>query len=107
MSAKETFTVKLKSNRKTGGQELLIEGDLGSANAEALKKKLQANEYTGDLNITIQNVDSLDLTAIQLLYSTLKSLSVKGFHSTVSVALSDRHDAILRNTGFTEFIRKQ
>jgi len=107
MSAKQTFTVKLKANRNTNNQELTLEGDLGAGNAEALRKKLLSSDFKSDLDIRMQKIDTLDLTSIQVVYSLMKTLALKGYKSTVSAVLSDRHEAIMRNTGFTEFTRKQ
>ncbi|MFZ5941679.1 MAG: STAS domain-containing protein [Bacteroidota bacterium] len=105
--SKQAFTLKLKNDRKSGEQELLIEGDLGTGSAEALKNKLQSAEYGSSVVIRLRKIESFDLSTVQILYSVLKTLSLKGINARIDADLSERHEKLISANGFNEIIRKQ
>ncbi len=100
-----SYSVRLKVDNKTKMQTLILEGELGIGNADAIKSKLQTLNFTSDLSIKIKNVETLDLSSLQLIYSLVKTLHSKGFKTSIESELPERMQESLRNTGFLDIVK--
>ncbi len=100
-----SFNVRLKVDNKTKMQTLVLEGELGISNANAIKAKLLAMNFTSDLSIKIKNVETLDLSSLQLIYSLVKTLHSKGLKANIESELPERMQESLRNTGFLDIVK--
>ena len=97
MRTKKDATAKIQS--------LIIEGDLGVSNAEALKAKLLAIDFKYDVSIQLTNIETVDMAGIQIIYSLTKSLTAKGLNPKLKAELNERQAEVLRNTGFYDFFK--
>jgi anti-anti-sigma regulatory factor len=105
MNNDESYQVLLEVDSTSKMQNLFLEGELGIANAEAIRLKLLSMDFTGDVNIKLRNVETLDLSSLQLVYSFIKSLHSKGFKANLESELPERMKDSLKNTGFLEFVK--
>jgi len=105
MNNDESYQVMLEVDSATKMQNLIFEGELGIANAEAIKQRLLSMDFSGDVTIKIRNVETLDLSGLQLVYSFIKTLHSKGYKASIESDLSDRMKESLLNTGFSEFVK--
>jgi anti-anti-sigma regulatory factor len=105
MKNEASFTVKTKKDASAKVQSLIIEGDIGVSNAQAIRAKLMAIDFKYDVNIQLINIETLDMAGIQIIYSLTKTLASKGLKSSLSAELNDRTSEVLRNTAFTEFFK--
>ena len=74
-------------------------------NAVDLKKKICAAKMTSEnIKIQISNIDNLDLTFIQLIYSLKNNLSELGKKVEIHSELPENTEKLLRNSGFNKII---
>jgi anti-anti-sigma regulatory factor len=105
MNNDQSFAVHSKKDSASKIQNLIIEGDLGAGNAEAIKAKLLSTDFKYDVNIQLTKIEALDLACLQLIYSLIKTLMAKGLKVTIKTDLSERLEESVRNTGFIDLLK--
>jgi anti-anti-sigma regulatory factor len=104
----KTFSIKTSANKNAGTQTVVIEGDLGINNAEAIKKAVSAIKFNAE-NITLElrNIEKFDITSIQLFRAFKNNFTGKGEKINVISEFPQEIERLLVNTGFETFINKQ
>ena len=100
------FDIRSKKENGSKTQTLVLEGDLSIRNAALIKKKLAAVKFTGDIiRIHLNNVDNLDITIIQIMYSLVNTLENQGKKIEIYSELPDDLEKVLINAGFSEITK--
>jgi anti-anti-sigma factor len=95
--------VRERGKKDEKSAEILIEGDFSIAYAEKVKEKLQdVLEQYDKIEVKIQNLENIDLSAIQLLISLRKSMPADKFKLTL--ILRDDLKPLLEHAGFKDII---
>ncbi len=92
----------IKTNEKVNKKPVYrIEGDYSINNIERIKEELKKIlENDKKIHLDIKNIENIDLTAIQLLYSLKKYLK-EDF--SFGIELKEDQKQILLNSGFGKF----
>ena len=99
------LSIKLREKGKKEDRtaELIIEGDLTITYVEKFRDKvLDVMENYPKIDIKLQNIENIDLCAIQLLLSIRQSISPERFK--LHVALRDDLKRLVEHAGFAEKI---
>lgn len=98
---KTNITPKTRTKKSTKKATVLHEGDLTINNTQKIKKEMLSvmNKFK-NINIIVKNVDDLDLSYIQLLYSFYKTALDKRKTVALDMELPDDIKMIVRNSGF-------
>lgn len=97
----KTFLIKTSNNKDTKEHTLLLQGDLGIKNAEALREAIMALKFgTDTIVIELKNVEKLDLTTIQNVTALKNSLMESGKKVDIRLDVSQDIERLLNNTGF-------
>ena len=100
---KKTFELRSLKKRGSDTQTLFLGGDLSIRNAALIKKKIEAVKFSGDnVIIHLTNVDKLDITIIQMLYSLINKLSHLGKETKILSELPEDLQKVMGNAGFKE-----
>lgn len=95
----------IKATGKTNKEkkaDVLLQGELSIYNAEEIKKKLiSAVNKHKNINVTLKNIENLDLAGIQLLYSCSKTCSKLNKKVTFNIELPRDIETIIENSGFS------
>lgn len=97
-------TYNIRNNSGTGGNEqsLVLEGDLSIRNSPSILKALQGAKLEAETNIiSLKNVEKLDITTLQLLWSLKKKIEGAGKKLVFDAELSADIRRLMANTGFS------
>ena len=95
--------VREKGNKEERIAELSVEGDLTISHADKLRDKLlDIMENYPKLEIKVQRAENIDLSIVQLLVSTAKTLGPEKFK--MSVALTEDQKRLLSRAGLFEIL---
>ena len=104
---KNTFDIKSRKEKGSKTQTLVFEGDLSFKNAVLIKKRMDALKITGDtIRFQLLNVDNLDITFIQMIYSLVSPLKNKGKEIEIISEIPEDMKKVLINAGFKEMTNK-
>jgi hypothetical protein len=101
-----TFNVHSRFDKKSKTQVLLLEGEFGLKYIDRIKSRIDSIHFdSSKITIELKDINSIDLSTIQLVYSLKKTLCDKG--KTVNIISEIPEDIIpvLRNTGFHDFLK--
>jgi len=99
------FKITKVKNRDPEHQELIFEGDISIFNSVEIQKKIRKlNLKARTVQITLRNIDSLDLSGIQILLSLKKSFAENQARLNIVSGLSDKTTTLLRHTGFEQIL---
>lgn len=103
------MSFKLKSEHvpgTTANQEnLVIQGRLTIENIQDIKTKLQeAVANFQNIQIYVEQVEAIDLTFLQLLYSLKRSFSETSKNISFNLMLSDENKTLLRQSGLESLL---
>lgn len=105
---KSRFTMTPSANKNEKSTTVTLEGDLSLKNMNELKKLLSQNlEKYNLFKVIVENVNTIDLGAIQLLQSFSWSASQKGKKVHFDFNLPEDHRILLERAGFEELIREK
>jgi len=112
MAKNQKFTFKVQQPKGKGKEQspvqLILQGDLSIDNAVDVKKQLQENlKKHKSFNVKVSNVDSLDLTFIQLLQRFVWDAQLQDKTVDVSFSLPDDITMLLKNAGFEPFLKQE
>jgi anti-anti-sigma regulatory factor len=97
--------------QKTGDKisgKISLEGELTLINAQEIKTKLyEALKKYQVLKVSVQNVLSLDLSTIQLLYALSKTAGEMKKAVTFTIVLPPEIEPLLRKAGFRSLLENQ
>lgn len=80
-----------------------IEGDVSLVHIEEIKNKLMDEiKKTNDITIELQNIENIDLSTIQLLYSIKKTKETQNKKTILNIDLSDELQLLLKRSGCGE-----
>ena len=99
------ISIRLKEHGKKDEKsaEVFIEGEFSIGNAERVKDKLlEVMEQYDKIDVKVQNLENIDLSAIQLLLSLRKSLPIDKFRLTV--VLREDFKPIIEHAGFNDIL---
>ena len=103
---KNKFNIKSRKEKGSKTQTLVLEGDLSFRNAALIKKKINAVKFSDDtISIHLTNVDNLDITIIQMLYSLSNKLGDQGKKTKIISELPEDLNKVIGNAGFKELIK--
>ena len=98
------FSIRTRKDKKTNSQHLMFEGDIGLKCIDQIKTRIDSVEIDSkNIVIELNNIRSIDLSTVQLIYSIRKSLMNKGINVVLVTDISEEILQILRNTGFDDF----
>jgi ABC-type transporter Mla MlaB component len=96
---------KVNYSNKKGVSELEFSGQLNINNIEKITENLKANLKTGkSLHIKTKDIENLDLTFIQLVYSLIKQRKNEGIEVNTSINVPKELKQLIINSGFSGFI---
>ena len=82
---------------------LVLKGDLGIRHAAQIKKKLETVKFSAEqVSIQMKEVENLDLTVIQMIYSLAGSLEKEGKKTELSMNTGEEMAKLLSRSGFRE-----
>ncbi len=94
----KSFNIQITENKNT--TEIILSGNLNVSNSEAIHKKIQnLMKKPKNLRINISDVESIDLSMVQVLYSAQKSLLHEGKELTVKPNLPFDLSLLMEKTG--------
>jgi hypothetical protein len=101
----KTFIIKTLNEDGSKAETLVIEGDLGIKNAEAIKSAIKSiNIKMNSVKIYLKNVGKLDITTIQTIRAFSNDLGNKGKTVSLIAELPSEIERLLTNTGFDKII---
>ena len=94
------FKLIQTSDKKNNAVNLQILGNLTIKNSDSLKKKLieSENKYN-ELNITLKDIERIDISVMQLFYSLKKICYEKNKKIIFSTHFSDEISELLKHSG--------
>ncbi len=97
--------VDIKTKNKINKEkkaDVLLQKELSINNAEEIKKKLMSalNKHK-NINVTLKNIENLDLAGIQLLYSCSRTCRKLNKKVTFNIELPEDIETIVENSGFS------
>jgi MFS superfamily sulfate permease-like transporter len=101
-----TFNVHTRVDKKSKTQVLLLEGEFGLKYIDRIKSRIDSINFdSSNIVIELKNINSIDLSTVQLVYSLKKTLCDKG--KTVNIVSEIPEDIvpIIRNAGFYDFLK--
>lgn len=104
---KKNYKIQYEQDDKTKNFHLILEGHLGYDNITAIKEELLSiGLRCGKTLIQINNVNTFDISSIQLILSIKKTLENQDASSEVEIEtlLNEEHKLLIRNSGFNEII---
>lgn len=94
------FKLIQNSNKKNKISNIEIQGNLTINNSESIKKKLiEALNNFNELNITLKNINKIDISIIQLFYSLNKICNEKNKKIIFGTYFSDEISELLKHSG--------
>jgi ABC-type transporter Mla MlaB component len=100
-----TNSYKIVHKKKDGGIDLVFSGQLTINNIEKITTEIKTIlEKPTAINIQVKEVENLDLTFVQLIYSIKNSGKKNNFKVTLSVSLSEELKSLVANAGFDSFL---
>lgn len=94
-------TFNIVSSKGPKGVTVILEGDLGIKNTEAVRNALMALKLNSDsVTFHLKNVEKLDITSIQNIRALKNNLVSQGRKVTVNAELPPEIERLLKNTGF-------
>ena len=95
----------IKYNNKKGALNIVFSGQLTINNIDKIAESLKSNiKKIKSVNITTENVENIDLTFVQILYSIMKNGKNNGFEVYTSINVPDDLKLLLTNAGFSGVI---
>lgn len=99
------YNIRIRKEKKSKTQHLYFEGEIGINTIDQIKTRIEAIHFESDqVFVTLKNITSFDLSAVQLLYSLRKSLSYASKKVKIASDMPGNISVILRNTGFEDII---
>ncbi|HYX07381.1 MAG TPA: hypothetical protein VE912_11665 [Bacteroidales bacterium] len=96
------FQLKPGKGKNQKSASITIGGDFTINNITELKKSItDAIDAYDKINLSVNNPDNIDLTAIQLLISLQKSASVKNTELNLNFSVPEDLSLILEHSGFS------
>ncbi len=103
---KNKFDIKSRKEKGSKIQTIILEGDLSFKNAVLIKKKMDTLKITGDtIRFQLLNVDNIDITFIQMIFSLVNPLKNKGKEIEFISELPEDMKKVLINAGFKEMTK--
>ncbi|MCK5823175.1 MAG: STAS domain-containing protein [Bacteroidales bacterium] len=94
------FKLIQNSDKKNKISNIEIQGNLTIKNSDSLKKKLiESEEKYNELNITLKDIEKIDVSAIQLFYSLKKNCNEKNKKIIFNTHFSDEISELLKHSG--------
>jgi len=94
------FKLAQKTNKQKGISNIEIQGSLTIENCDSIKKKLiEALNNFNELNITLKNINKIDISVIQLFYSLNKTYNEKNKKIIFGTDFSDEISELLKHSG--------
>ena len=86
-------------------QHVIIEGDVGVNFIDQVKMKIESIQIDGrEIIIDLKNIESFDISSVQLMYSLKKTLGDQGKSVELKSEFPENIIILLRNSGFEEII---
>lgn len=100
----ENFNIEYKSNQ--GELDIILSGQLTIVSIKKITEsvKAQLNNKPKKVSITVNDVENIDLTFVQLLQSIKNSGVKNGFEIEASLELPDDLSSLIKNAGFGSFL---
>ena len=100
----ENFNIEYKSNK--GELDIILSGQLTIVSIKKITEsvKTQLNNKPKKVSITVNDVENIDLTFVQLLQSIKNSGVKNGFEVEVSLKLPEDLSSLIKNAGFGSFL---
>lgn len=100
----ENFNIEYKSNQ--GELDIILSGQLTIVSIKKITEsvKAQLNNKPKKVSITVNDVENIDLTFVQLLQSIKNSGVKNGFEIEASLKLPDDLSSLIKNAGFGSFL---
>ncbi|NLX71843.1 MAG: hypothetical protein GXY94_00865 [Bacteroidales bacterium] len=100
----ENFNIEYKSNK--GELDIILSGQLTIVSIKKITEsvKAQLNNKPKKVSITVNDVENIDLTFVQLLQSIKNSGVKNGFEVEVSLKLPEDLSSLIKNAGFGSFL---
>ena len=100
----ETF--KIKYSNKQGTSEVEFNGQLTINNIDKIAESLKGNLNLGkSLNVVVKDVEGIDLTFIQIIYSLIKRGENEGIEVKTSIEIPNELHQLIINAGFSSLIK--
>ncbi|RLD57152.1 MAG: hypothetical protein DRJ01_14225 [Bacteroidetes bacterium] len=102
------FKITQKINKQSGIANIEIQGSLTIENCDSIKNKfIKAYNNFNELNITLKNIDKIDLTTIQLLYSIAKPDNNTNKKITFNTDFPEQIINLLKTTGLNNIFNNK
>ena len=100
----ENFNIEYKSNK--GELDIILSGQLTIVSIKKITEsvKAQLNNKPKKVSITVNDVENIDLTFVQLLQSIKNSGVKNGFEVEDSLKLPEDLSSLIKNAGFGSFL---
>lgn len=99
------YDIKTDWNKNTGLLSIVIEGNTGIGYIEEIRKKINPDRNNmSQLDITLKDLVSFDLSTFQLLWSLERTMKNKGISVKIVADLPANDTVLLNNCGLGNFI---
>jgi anti-anti-sigma factor len=99
--------MKISKSQEKNSYSISLEGELTLNNVVAIKKELkEALDKCASLELTLQNVTSIDLSWLQLLHSIRKTCKESGKSVTIEMILNPDAELLFARTGFGSLLER-
>jgi ABC-type transporter Mla MlaB component len=100
-----TFSVHTRYDKKSNTQVLLLEGEFGLKYIDRIKSRIDSINFDSNkITIELKDINSIDLSTIQLVYSLKKTLCDKGKMVKIVSEIPEDIIPLIRNAGFYDFL---
>ncbi|MCR6641192.1 MAG: STAS domain-containing protein [Sporocytophaga sp.] len=101
----KSFAIKI--NEKKNNTEILLSGNLTVSNSESIYQKILGTVTTSKkISIHLNNIENIDLTLVQILYSVKRTILKEGKELTTTANLPKDLSLLLDRNGFKNLLSK-
>lgn len=100
-----TFNIRSRNDKKSKIQHLILEGEFDIKYIDRIKSRIDSiNFESNEIIIELKEIDSFDLSTVQLVYSLKKTLHSKGKKVKIISDILDDNIPVIRKAGFTDLL---
>ena len=99
----ELVTIKADESNSNENGTILMQGDLTISNIEGVKEQVLTamNDFT-NITVKLNDVENMDLSFVQLLYSISKTAKSRNSKIQFDINLSETIQTLLNHSGFKD-----
>ena len=102
------YKISTRKDKKSKQHHLKVEGIVGLSEISKMKTRLEKISFGGDeVIVDLNNIEAMDLSAVQLIHSLQLSLKEQGVRMKVNTEKNTNLWELLSRTGFESMINNK